>query len=78
MALVFHGTAGLVMAECACASLICTSLMLFAPSLVCVEPKYLNWPTSSSVFPFIHMLKDGFGLMLLTRILLLSELISMA
>ena len=40
-------------------------------------PSYLNWSTSSSVFPFIHLLVDGLGLMLLGRILLLSELISM-
>ena len=57
------------MAECACASLIFTSFT-DVPSLVCVEPKYLNWSTSSSVCPFICMLVDGLGLMVLTRIFL--------
>ena len=37
------------------------------PSLVCVEPKYLNWSASSCVCPFICMLVDGLGLMLLPR-----------
>ena len=76
MALFFHSIASLVMAECACASLIFTSFT-DVPSLVCVEPKYLNWSTSSSVCPFICMLVDGLNLMLLTKILFLSELISM-
>ena len=40
MALFFHSTASLVVAECACASLIVTSFT-DVPSLVCVEPKYL-------------------------------------
>ena len=64
------------MAVCACTSLIFT-FFTNVPSLVCVEPKYLNWSTSSSIYPFICMLLDGLGLMLLTRILLLHELISM-
>ena len=77
MALFFHSSiASPVMAECACASLVFTSFTDVL-SLVCVEPKYLNWSTSSSVCPFICMLVDGLGLMLLTRILLFSELISM-
>ena len=42
MALFFHSNASLVMAECACANLIFTSF-IDVPSLVCVEPKYLNW-----------------------------------
>ena len=42
----------------------------------CVDPKYLNWCTSSSTFPSIYMLVDGLALTLLTRILLLLELIS--
>ena len=64
------------MAECACASLILTSFT-DVPSLVCTVPEYLNWSISSSVCPFICVLLDGLGLMLLTRILLMSELISM-
>ena len=60
------------MAECACASLI---LLLKFLSLVYMDPRYLNWSTSSSVFPFIHMLVDCLGLMPLTGILLLSEMI---
>ena len=76
MALFFHSTANLVMAECACACLIFTSFNDDS-SLVFVDPKYLKWSTSSNTFPFICILKDGLGLMLLTRILLLSELISM-
>ena len=60
------------------ASLIFTSFT-DVPSLVLVyvDPKYLNWSNSSSVFPLIHILADGLGLMLLTIILLLSELIFM-
>ena len=73
---VFHSIASLVMAECAGASLIFTSFTDF-PSLVCVEPKYVKWSTSLSVCPFICMLVHGLNLMLLTTILLLSELISM-
>ena len=64
------------MAECACANLIFTSFTDI-PSLICVEAKYLNWYTSSCVCRFIYMLVDGLSLMLLARILLLSELISM-
>ena len=45
----------LVMAECACASLTFTSFNDL-PSLVCVDPKYLNWFTSSTNCPFTHML----------------------
>ena len=75
MALFFNSIASLVMAECACTGLIFT-YFADVPSLVYVEPKYLNWSTSSSVCPFIHMLADGLGLMLLMRILLLLELIS--
>ena len=75
MALFFHSIASLVvMAECACASLIFT-FFTDVLSLVCVEPKYMNWSTSLSVCPFICMLLGGLGLTLLTRILLLSELI---
>ena len=76
MVLFFHSIASLVMVQCACASLNFTSFT-DVPSLVCVEPKYLNWFTSPIVCPFISMLEDGLGLMLLTRILLLLELISM-
>ena len=70
MALVFcstaQSTASLVMAECACASLI-FNFFVDVPSLVCVDPKYLNWSTSSS--GFIGMLVDGLGLVLLKTIL---------
>ena len=76
MVLFFHSIASLVMAEYACASPIFTSFINALP-LVCVDPKYLNWSTSSSTSPFDHMLVDGLDLMLLTSILLLSELISM-
>ena len=55
MAVFFHSIASLVMAECACASMIFTSF-IDVPFLVCVDRRYLNW---------------------LTRILFLSELISM-
>ena len=41
MALFFHSTASLVMAECACTSLIITSF-IDVPSLVSVDPRYLN------------------------------------
>ena len=51
MALFVHSTASLVRAECVCTSLILTATDV--PSLVCVDAKYLNWQTSSSVFPFI-------------------------
>ena len=41
------------------------------PSLVCVNPKYLNnWSTTSHTFPLIHIL--------MARILLLSQLNSIA
>ena len=63
------------MAECVCASLTFTPF-IDVPCLICVDSKYLNWSTSSSVFPFIPMLVNGYGLMLLTRGLLLSELFS--
>ena len=55
MALFFNSIA-IVIAEGACASVIFTSFTDI-PSLVCVEPKYLNGSTSSSVCPFICMLK---------------------
>ena len=71
MTLFFH-TAKLVTAECAFASLIFTSFYA-APSLVCVDPKYLNWFTSSSTFSFINMLLYGLSLMLLTKILFLGS-----
>ena len=61
--LFFHGIASLVMAECACGILIRTSFN-DVPSLVCVDPKYLNQSTSSSTFLLIHMLVDGLGLLL--------------
>ena len=48
------------MAECACASLILTSIT-DVPGLVCVDPKYLNWCN----YPFITMLVDCHSLMLL-------------
>ena len=76
MALFFQGIASLFTAECACVSLIFTSL-IDDPSSVCADPRYLNWSTYSSIFPFIHMLIDGLGQTLLSRILLLSQLISM-
>ena len=60
MALFFHGIASLVIAECACASLIII-FCIDVPSLVCVDPRYLNWPTSSSVFSFISMVVDGWS-----------------
>ena len=73
---VFFPIANLVMAEHAYASLIFTSFIDVTP-LVCVNPKYLNWSTSSSALPFIYVLVADLGLMLLTRIMLQSELISM-
>ena len=73
MALFFHSTASLVIAECP--SLILTQFN-DVPYLVCVDPKYLKWTTSSNTFPFIHMLVHSLGLMLLTRILPLLEPIS--
>ena len=36
----------------------------------------MNWSTTSSTFPIIHILVDGLLLKLLTRILLMSKLIS--
>ena len=45
MALFFRSIASLVMAECACVSLIFTSFTDVS-YLVCVDPKYLNWSTS--------------------------------
>ena len=49
IALFFHSTASLVMAECACASLIFTPFNV-VPSLLGVDPKYLIWSTSSITF----------------------------
>ena len=63
------------MDECSCTTLIFSSFTGI-PLLECVDPNYLIWSTASSTFPFIHMLVDSVGLMLLTRILLLSMLIS--
>ena len=63
------------MDECAYASLIATSFT-DVPHVVCVDPNYLNWSTSSSTFPFIYLLVDGLSFTLLMSILLLSELIS--
>ena len=71
MALFFHSTASLVIAECACAGLIFTDVS----SVICADPMYLNWATCSSTFQLIHMLADGLSLMLLTRTSLLLELI---
>ena len=71
MQLFLHSIASFVIAECACASLMLTSF-IDVPSLVCVDPRYMNWSTASRVFPFFHMLVDGLGLMRLTRGLLLS------
>ena len=51
------------LAECACAYL--------------MDHWWLYWFTSSSVFPFIHRVVYGLGLMLLTRILLVCVDISM-
>ena len=51
MFFVFNSIASLVMTECACASLIFT-FITDVKSLVCVEPKHLNWSTSSTVCPF--------------------------
>ena len=66
------------MTECACA---CTSLIFSSfigvLSLVCVDPRYLNQSTSSTIFSIIRILVDGLGLTLLTTILLLSKQISM-
>ena len=59
MALFIHNITSLDMAKCACACLIFTSFV-DVPSLVCVDPKYLNWPTSSSALSFIQMLVDLF------------------
>ena len=71
----YHSIASLFRTECACVSLIFTSF-IDVPSLVCVDPRYLKWSTSSSVFPFIHMLISGIVLRLLTTILLLQQLVS--
>ena len=49
MALFSHGITSLVVAECACFSLIFTSFN-YIPSLVCVDPECLNWSTSSGIF----------------------------
>ena len=76
MIMLLYSIASLVMSECACVSLILTTFT-DVPSLVCVEPKHLNWSTHSSVCPFMCILVDGLGSVLLTRILLLSEQISM-
>ena len=76
IALLFQSTASLVMAGCDCASLIFSSSNDI-PSSVCVDLKYLNWFTSPSTFPFIPILVDGIGLMLLPTIMLFSEFISM-
>ena len=62
-------TDSLVMPEWASASLTFTSFDDVI-SVVRVDPKYLNWSTSPNTFPFIRILVGGFGLMLLTRILL--------
>ena len=69
MVLFFHRTASLVMTEWAHESQTSFIDVLY---LVCVDLKYLKWSTSSNTFPFIHILVEGLGWMLLTRILLLS------
>ena len=69
MALFSHCISSLVMAEFDCASLIFTSF-IDVPSLVYADLRYLEWSTSSCVFPFIYMLVDGLALMLLTIILI--------
>ena len=48
MDLFFHNIAGLIMADCACGSLIFISF-IDIPSLVYEEHKYLNWSTYASV-----------------------------
>ena len=54
MALFFHSIAGLVIAECACASLIFTSFIDF-PSLVCVDPfELVHFFQRFSIHSFIH------------------------
>ena len=58
MALLLQSTASLVMAQCTCASLIFTSLN-DAPSVVCMEPKYLNESISPSTFLFTQIFADG-------------------
>ena len=60
MALFCHAIANFVMTECAYISFI------DVPSLVCEDPRYLNYSISFSVFPFIRLLIGGFALMLLT------------
>ena len=75
MALFSHSIASLFKAECASASLTFTSFSDVSP-VACVDPKYLNWSTSN-VFSLVHpMMVDDLGLLLLTRMLLSSELMS--
>ena len=62
--------ASLVIAYTACTSLICTSFN----DLACVDPKYLNWPTSYSTNLLIHTSVDSLGFMMLTTILLELQL----
>ena len=55
MVLFFHSIASLVVAECACASLILTSFIDVLP-LVCVDPRYLNWSRdlpAFSIHPYV-------------------------
>ena len=49
-----HSGSTLVMAECACAILTFTSFN-DAPSLVCMDPRYLNWPLipAFSIHPYV-------------------------
>ena len=64
-----------VMVEYACISLILTSLVDVL-SLICVNPRWLNWSTSSSTFPIFCILVDGLDLMLLTSICRTQQLFS--
>ena len=73
------------MVTCAILACNCTKcaiiLVLGGPALQELHPLILshslNWSTSSSAFPFIHVLVDGLGWMLLMKIQPLSHLISM-
>ena len=74
MALFSHSIASLVMAECACAIMIFTFLLMF--SLWFVLTHVFQLAHFFQHFPFIGMVVVSLDLMLLMRSLLLSELIS--
>ena len=73
MSLLFQVVLCLDIADVATAVLILISFVE-VPSLLKVDPKYLKESTSSRFCPFIMMLMGVFWLVLLTSILLFSEL----